>query len=112
MQRLFFAQTLTWLASRAGGGKLGPFCRREMKMSELFSTPDHTLDAQGLRCPEPVMMVRKAVRTMPVGETLLIIADDPATTRDIPGFCRFMEHELVAQEISALPYRYLIRKNH
>ena len=36
------------------------------------------------------MMVRKTVRTMPVGETLLIIADDPATTRDIPGFCRFM----------------------
>ncbi len=29
------------------------------------------------------MMVRKTVRTMPVGETLLIIADDPATTRDI-----------------------------
>ena len=46
-------------------------------MSELFSTPDHTLDALGLRCPEPVMMVRKTVRTMPVGETLLIIADDP-----------------------------------
>ncbi len=66
-------------------------------MSELFSTPDHTLDALGLRCPEPVMMVRKTVRTMPVGETLLIIADDPATTRDIPGFCRFMEHELVAR---------------
>ncbi len=55
-------------------------------MSELFSSPDHTLDALGLRCPEPVMMVRKTVRTMPVGETLLIIADDPATTRDIPGF--------------------------
>ncbi|MFZ2609703.1 MAG: sulfurtransferase TusA, partial [Raoultella planticola] len=24
-------------------------------MTELFSSPDHTLDAQGLRCPEPVM---------------------------------------------------------
>jgi tRNA 2-thiouridine synthesizing protein A len=32
------------------------------------------------------MMVRKTVRTMQTGETLLIIADDPATTRDIPGF--------------------------
>ena len=55
-------------------------------MTDLFSTPDHTLDAQGLRCPEPVMMVRKTVRNMQTGETLLIIADDPATTRDIPGF--------------------------
>ena len=84
----------------------------ETTMSDLFTSPDHTLDAQGLRCPEPVMMVRKTVRGMQAGETLLIVADDPATTRDIPGFCTFMEHELVAQEISALPYRYLIRKNH
>ena len=65
-------------------------------MSDLFTSPDHTLDAQGLRCPEPVMMVRKTVRGMQAGETLLIVADDPATTRDIPGFCTFMEHELVA----------------
>lgn len=50
-------------------------------MTDLFSSPDHTLDAQGLRCPEPVMMVRKTVRTMQTGETLLIIADDPATDR-------------------------------
>ncbi|HDI5926666.1 TPA: sulfurtransferase TusA, partial [Escherichia coli] len=26
-------------------------------MTDLFSSPDHTLDALGLRCPEPVMMV-------------------------------------------------------
>ena len=56
------------------------------------------------------MMVRKTVRNMQTGETLLIIADDPATTRDIPGFCTFMEHELVAQQTETLPYRYLIRK--
>ncbi|KEA50750.1 MULTISPECIES: sulfurtransferase TusA [Mangrovibacter] len=81
-------------------------------MSNLFSSPDHMLDAQGLRCPEPVMMVRKTVRGMQPGETLLILADDPATTRDIPGFCRFMEHELVAQSTETLPYRYLLRKQH
>ena len=79
-------------------------------MSDLFTSPDHTLDAQGLRGPEPVMMVRKTVRGMQAGETLLIVADDPATTRDIPGFCTFMEHELVAKETDSLPYRYLVRK--
>lgn len=56
------------------------------------------------------MMVRKTVRHMQDGETLLIIADDPATTRDIPGFCRFMEHRLVAQAVDVLPYQYLIKK--
>ncbi|AUQ27272.1 sulfurtransferase TusA [Dickeya zeae] len=79
-------------------------------MTDIFANPDHTLDAQGLRCPEPVMMVRKTVRKMETGQTLLIIADDPATTRDIPGFCRYMEHELLAQTTGQLPYRYLLRK--
>lgn len=79
-------------------------------MPDAFAAADHTLDARGLRCPEPVMMVRKAVRHMTEGQTLLIIADDPATTRDIPGFCRFMEHTLLAQATEQLPYRYLLRK--
>ncbi|MGO2336198.1 sulfurtransferase TusA [Providencia sp.] len=79
-------------------------------MSDLFSNATKTLDTLGLRCPEPVMLVRKTVRNMGEGETLLIIADDPATTRDIPGFCRFMEHELLAVEAEKVPYRYLLRK--
>ena len=31
-------------------------------MSALFCDATHALDAIGLRCPEPVMMVRKKVR--------------------------------------------------
>ncbi|MFP1740438.1 MULTISPECIES: sulfurtransferase TusA [Lonsdalea] len=79
-------------------------------MTDIFAHADRTLDALGLRCPEPVMLVRKTVRDMAAGETLLIIADDPATTRDIPGFCLFMEHELLGQATETLPYRYLLRK--
>lgn len=79
-------------------------------MSDIFAEADQTLDALGLRCPEPVMMVRKTVRNMQPGETLLIIADDPATTRDIPGFCRFMEHTLLAESVEKLPYKYLLKK--
>ncbi len=75
-----------------------------------FDNPDHQLDAIGLRCPEPVMMIRGAVRKMENGETLLITADDPSTTRDIPSFCAFMDHTLVAKEVDAVPYRYLVKK--
>ncbi|MBE0370030.1 sulfurtransferase TusA [Pseudoalteromonas aurantia] len=75
-----------------------------------FSNPDHTLDAIGLRCPEPVMMIRGMVRKMNTGETLLIVADDPSTTRDIPSFCEFMDHTLITQDIAAAPYQYLIKK--
>ncbi|MBT1446259.1 sulfurtransferase TusA [Shewanella sp. JM162201] len=79
-------------------------------MTDVFANPTKQLDALGLRCPEPVMMVRKTVRTMAEGETLLIIADDPATTRDIPSFCEFMDHTLLASDTSQAPYRYLVKK--
>lgn len=76
----------------------------------LFEQANHELNALGLRCPEPVMMVRLNIRKIAIGETLLVTADDPSTTRDIPSFCRFMDHELVAQDIDKKPYRYLIKK--
>jgi len=71
---------------------------------------DKELDTQGLRCPEPVMMVRKTIRHLNTGETLLVIADDPSTTRDIPSFCRFMDHHLVETQTTKKPYKYLIKK--
>lgn len=79
-------------------------------MTAIFENPTHCLEAQGLRCPEPVMMVRKTVRKMAEGDTLLVTADDPSTTRDIPSFCRFMDHTLLAADTDQLPYRYLIQK--
>lgn len=70
----------------------------------------HTLEAEGLRCPEPVMMVRKTIRNMNNGDILLVNADDPSTTRDIPSFCRFMDHQLLGEKTDQVPYQYLIKK--
>lgn len=75
-----------------------------------MSETSNELDTLGLRCPEPVMMLRVAMRKLAVGDELTVIADDPATTRDIPSFCRFMDHELVSAQTTDLPYRYIIRK--
>ena len=75
-----------------------------------FSAANYQLDAITLRCLEPVMMVRKKMRELATGETLLVVADDPSTTRDIPSFCRFMDHELLSQQITQSPFQYLIKK--
>lgn len=79
-------------------------------MTTSIIDAQHNLDAIGLRCPEPVMMVRKQVRGMQAGETLLITADDPSTARDIPSFCQFMDHALLSSQIEQLPYQFLIQK--
>lgn len=56
-----------------------------------------TLDARGLTCPEPVMLLHKAVRELAKGETLEVLATDPSTQRDIPKFCQFLGHQLTLQ---------------
>ena len=79
-------------------------------MNLLFTNADQELNAIGLRCPEPVMMVRLAIRKLAPDQTLLITADDPSTTRDIPNFCRFMEHQLLEKQVEHSPYQFLIKK--
>ena len=72
---------------------------------------DHTLDARGLYCPEPVMLLHNRVRDMAVGEVLLVLATDPSTQRDIPKFCNFLGHELLAQETAEDLFQYWLRKS-
>ncbi len=80
------------------------------------------------------MMLHRIIRKAEAGAVIEILATDPATTRDIPNFCRHLGHELVKQEtlaenvplnvdpdeitvtddnnapISATLYRYLVKK--
>jgi tRNA 2-thiouridine synthesizing protein A len=71
---------------------------------------DAILDATGLNCPEPVMMLHNKVRDLPVAGLLKVIATDPSTRRDIPKFCMFLGHELLEQEEADGTYLYWIRK--
>src|SRR5690606_23473347 len=88
-----------------------PFLKQEPTMSEVNDTVPHSqLDACGLFCPEPVMLLHNRIRDMAVEEVVEVIATDPSTTRDIPKFCLFLGHELLAQSESEGQYRYLIRK--
>jgi tRNA 2-thiouridine synthesizing protein A len=71
---------------------------------------DITLDASGLLCPEPVMLLHKKVRDMLPGQVLYVKATDPSTQRDIPRFCAFLGHELIEQLQQEESYEYYIRK--
>lgn len=76
----------------------------------MTDQPDDILDATGLNCPEPVMMLHNKVRDLQAGGLLKVIATDPSTRRDIPKFCMFLGHELVDQAEEAGTYLYWIRK--
>ena len=70
-----------------------------------------TLDALGLLCPLPVLKARKRLKSMPVGATLRLLADDPAAVIDVPHFCTESGHTLIAQEAEAGHQVYIIRKS-
>ena len=59
----------------------------------------HRIDATGLICPEPLMIVRNKVREMQAGEVLHVIATDPSTARDFANFCRFMGHTMIEEKV-------------
>ncbi len=71
---------------------------------------DHTLDAKGLNCPLPILKARKALKEVPVGGTLEILATDPGSVADFEAFCRQTGNELVEQSQDDKVYRFLIKK--
>lgn len=71
---------------------------------------DAILDATGLVCPEPVMLLHGRVRELASGQVLKVRATDPSTQRDIPKFCQFLGHELLQQQEQDQVYEYFIRK--
>lgn len=79
-------------------------------MIDDLANIDDVLDATGLLCPEPVMLLHNKVRDLPPGALLKVIATDPSTQRDIPKFCTFLGHQLVKQQESESSYLYWIRK--
>jgi len=79
-------------------------------MTNHEHTPDFELDATGLICPEPLMLVRNKVREMSSSQVLFIRATDPSTGRDFSNFCRFMGHELLAQQQRGDIYCFWIKK--
>lgn len=68
------------------------------------------LDASGLYCPEPVMLLHNKIRDMEAGQLLRLKATDPSTTRDVPKFCLYLEHELIESNQEGESFHYLIRK--
>ncbi|MDO9709943.1 sulfurtransferase TusA family protein [Paracraurococcus lichenis] len=68
------------------------------------------LDVQGLTCPLPVLKANKALRGLPAGARLTVLATDPASVKDFSAFCQETGHELVSFAEDAGVYRFVLRK--
>ncbi len=60
----------------------------------------HVLDAKGLNCPLPVLRAKKAMKSVPAGETLHMETTDPNAPRDIIALCEAEGYRLDSSEES------------
>lgn len=56
------------------------------------------LDTTGLICPEPIMLLHRAIRKLNSGDRVRLLATDPSTQRDVPKFCTHLGHTLLQVE--------------
>jgi TusA-related sulfurtransferase len=71
---------------------------------------DCRLDCVGLFCPMPILKTREALKGMAIGQTLEMLADDPAAEADMKSWTTRTGHALVAIEKHGAVFRFLVRK--
>lgn len=68
------------------------------------------MNATGLQCPEPVMMLHAAIRKAASGDVICLTATDPSTQRDVAKFCDFLGHELLEHKRDEAHFVYRVKK--
>lgn len=69
-----------------------------------------TLDATGLLCPLPVLKARRALRDVPPGGLLEVLATDPGAAKDFEHFCHTTGCELLQASETDGVLRFLLKK--
>jgi tRNA 2-thiouridine synthesizing protein A len=69
-----------------------------------------TLDATGLLCPLPVLKARKALKGLPTGGVLQVLATDKGAAKDFEAFCKTTGNELLSSREEGGTFIFEIRK--
>jgi tRNA 2-thiouridine synthesizing protein A len=75
-------------------------------------TPALTLDALGKKCPVPIIMLADRIRDVRIGQTIAVLADDPAAKTDLPAWCALKSQEFVGAEELADGWSFLVRRSY
>ncbi len=68
-----------------------------------------TLDTTGLICPLPILKAKKAIKSVPAGGRLEVLATDPGARADFETFCELTGHTLAEQTEEDGVLRFLIQ---
>jgi tRNA 2-thiouridine synthesizing protein A len=69
-----------------------------------------TVDAKGLSCPMPIVRTAQAIKPLPSGALVEVLATDPGSVKDMAAWCRSTGNELVEQSADGGAFRFVIRR--
>ncbi len=76
----------------------------------VTDTPLEVLDCVGMQCPLPVVKTAQAIKKMPAGEVLEVLATDPGVEPDMNAWSRRTGNELISINREDDVFHVLIRK--
>ncbi|MGH1418259.1 MAG: sulfurtransferase TusA family protein [Hyphomicrobiaceae bacterium] len=68
-----------------------------------------TLDTTGMNCPIPILKAKKAMKDVPSGGTLEILATDPGSVDDFVAFCKATGYKLVSSKEADGVFTFVIK---
>ncbi|HEY2549644.1 MAG TPA: sulfurtransferase TusA family protein [Streptosporangiaceae bacterium] len=71
-----------------------------------------TIDALGKKCPIPIIMLAERIREVPVGQTIAVLADDPAARTDVPAWCMMKSQEYVTATNLETGWSFVVRRSY
>ncbi len=69
-----------------------------------------TIDARGLSCPMPIVKTAQAVKPLPPGAAVELLATDAGSIKDVAAWCKATGNELIEQTSDGAVYRFVIRR--
>ncbi len=90
----------------------GPGSHSPVGPAATTPKPVLTLDALGKKCPIPIIMLADRIREVPVGQTIEVLADDPAAKTDLPAWCALKSQEFVRAADLPVGWSFLVRRSY
>jgi tRNA 2-thiouridine synthesizing protein A len=69
-----------------------------------------TLDLKGLSCPLPIVKTARALKELPSGAVVEVLATDPGSREDFIAWCTSTGNDLLDASREDAVFRYVIRK--
>ncbi len=82
----------------------------QAEVEPVDGSAQQDVDLTGLDCPEPVLRTGERLQTMAVGQSLVVVFDDPLTELDLVAWCERLGHPVVVLERAAARTRLQITR--